>query len=102
MQFVDVIMEVLDELGATDAHPRHRSDFNPIVKSRWKKYGHYIDPNKDFGQQVSAELHRFSSDTAKWKRNAAEGRIAPDLFKMHRGGYWSVRDGAPHGIARLA
>ena len=76
---VDAIIEVLDELGATDSHPRHRSDFNPIVESRWKALGNVLDPSKDFGQAVSAELHRHSSDASTWKKNKATGRIARDI-----------------------
>lgn len=94
MQLVDVIVEVLDELGATDSHPVHRQRFNPIIEARWKKLGHVIARGSDFGQEVSAELQRYSSDAATWKKNAAKGRTAHDLFKMHGGGYWSVRDSA--------
>jgi hypothetical protein len=88
-----VIIEVLDELGATERHPVHRGKFNPIIEKRWKNLGHAINPVSDFGQEVSAELHRYCSDAATWKKNAAKGRPGPDLFMMHGDGYWSVRDG---------
>jgi hypothetical protein len=54
-ELVDVIMEVLDQLGATEVHPIHRSKFNPIIERRWKELGNVLDPNKDFGQTISAE-----------------------------------------------
>jgi len=102
MQLVDVITGVLDELGATKSHPVHRSKFNPIIEKRWRELGHAIAPRSDFGQAVSAELHRYSSDAATWKKNVQRGRMAVDLFKMHGRGYWSVREGAPRSaIERL-
>lgn len=91
---VDVIMEVLDELGATDSHPRHRSDFNPIIERRWKDLGNALDPGEDFGQAISAELQRHSSDSSVWKKSKARRREARDLFNMHGEGYWSVRSDA--------
>jgi hypothetical protein len=103
---VDVILGVLDELGATDSHPRHRSDFNSIVERRWKALGNLLDPSKDFGQAVSAELQRHSSDSSQWQKAKARRREARDLFKMHGDGYWSVRSDAQrdknlHGLSRL-
>ena len=96
---VDVITEVLDELGATESHPAHRSRFNPIIESRWKKLGNVLDASKDFGQAISAELQRFTSDSSEWKKAKQK---QPDLFRMHGDGYWSVRDDAPRGVDRLA
>ena len=64
-QLVDLILEVLSEIGATENHPQHRSVFNPIVEAPWKKLGHIIAPNSDFGQEVSAGLHRHSSDGSR-------------------------------------
>jgi hypothetical protein len=103
---VDVILDVLDELGATDSHPRHRSDFNSIIEHRWKALGNPLDPRKDFGQAVSAELHRHSSDSSAWQKAKARKREARDLFKMHGDGFWSVRSNAQrdkdeHLISRL-
>jgi hypothetical protein len=97
---VDLILNVLDELNATDGHPEHRSRFNSIIEARWKKLGNTIAPNADFGQQISAELHRYSSDSSKWKQMAGRGTKYPDLFKMHGKGYWSIRDSAPHELER--
>jgi hypothetical protein len=102
MRLVDVIVEVLDEIGAVDNQPRHRSEFNSIIEIRWKKLGNLLDPNKDFGQAISAEMHRHCSDASAWKKNKAKRRGAPDLFRMHGGGYWSVRSDAPRGLQDLA
>jgi hypothetical protein len=89
-RLVDVIEHVFQELGAIDNHPVHRSVFNSIIEQRWKDNGHIVVG--DFGQEVSAELHRHSSDSARWKQlqldNKATGH---DLFIMHREGYWSMR-----------
>src|SRR4051812_28073631 len=89
---VDVLIKVLDELGATDSRPVHRSEFNPIIERRWKALGNLLDPGQDFGQAISAELHRFSSDASTWKKAK---RKQSDIFKMHGSGYWSVRNNAP-------
>jgi hypothetical protein len=99
-QLVDLILEVLNEMNATDSHPQHRSRFNPIVEVRWKKLGNTVAPDTDFGQQVSAELHRYSSDASKWNQMARKGTKNPDLFKMHRRGYWSIRGNAPRELKR--
>lgn len=99
MLLVDVIVEVLDELGATDSHPISRQDFNPIIESRWKKLGNVLDPTKDFGQTISATLHAFCSDCSEWKKSKIK---QPDLFQMHGEGYWSVKTNAPRGTERLA
>jgi hypothetical protein len=95
----ELIREVLDELGASDGHPVHRSEFNPIIESRWIRLGNILDPNADFGQAISAELHRFSSDSSTWQK-ARKKQL--DLFKMHGDGYWSVRDEAWRGSLALA
>jgi hypothetical protein len=91
-RLVDVIVEVLHELDATESHPQHRSRFNLIIETRWKKLGHVIASNSDFGQEISAELHRHSSDASKGKQVKGTER---DLFRMHGSGYWSLRDGTP-------
>ncbi len=78
----------------------HRSRFNPIIESRWKKLGNTVAPGSDFGQQVSAEFHRYSSDASKWNNMARKGTKNPDLFKMHGNGYWSIRDKAPRELKR--
>jgi hypothetical protein len=82
-QLVEVIMEVLDELGASDSRPVHRSEFNPIIESRWRNLGNVLDRDADFGQAVSAELQRFCADSSVWT------------------GSWSVRDTAPRGDIAL-
>jgi hypothetical protein len=69
-------------MNATDTHPQHRSRFNPIIEARWKRLGNTVASNADFGQQISAELHRYSSDTSKWKKMAAKGTKYPNLFKI--------------------
>ena len=98
-RLVDVIMEVLDQLDATEGRPVHRSVFNPIIETRWKQLGHVLDVNEDFGQAISAELQRFCPEASQWKKARAK---QPKLFMMHRDGYWSVRNDAPRGIAQLA
>lgn len=99
-RLVDLILEVFSEIGATEIHPQHRSRFNPIIEARWRKLGHVVAPDSDFGQEVSAELHRNSSDSSRWKQNAAKGTKCRDLFRMHRKGYWSLRDNAPRQLKR--
>jgi hypothetical protein len=90
VRLVDVIEKVFQELGAVDNHPVHRSVFNPIIERRWHDAGHTIVG--DFGQEVSAELHRHSSDSARWKQLKLDDKeTAHDLFVMHGEGYWSMR-----------
>src|SRR3982074_39630 len=93
-RLVDVIAQGFQRLGAVKNHPAHRSVFNPMIEQRWKDLGHTIV--RDFGQEVSAELHRHSSDTGRWKQlKLDENPNARDLFIMHRGGYWSLRPQTP-------
>ena len=88
-RLADVIMDVLDELGATETHPLHRSVFHLIVEKRWKRLGNKFDSTKDFRQTINAELQRFGPKSKEWR---------PKLFRMHGGGYWSVRNDASRGI----
>jgi hypothetical protein len=84
---VEIIEQVLRELGAIDNQPAHRGRFCPIIERRWKDLNHVT--TQTFDQQVSAYLHRHCSDSSRWKRG--NPRTRRDLFKMHREGYWSVR-----------
>jgi hypothetical protein len=89
-RLVDVIKEVFEELGATSPNAVHRSEFCPIIARRWKELGHAIGPN--FDQHVSAELHRWCAESARWRRfNLGEYVSALDLFEMHGEGYWSLK-----------
>jgi hypothetical protein len=94
MLLVDVIEQVFRQLGADELHPVHRSRFNPIIEARWKALGHTI--RGDFGQEVSAELHRHCSQSAQWKRlGRDENPNAIDRFMMHGEGYWSTTPDVP-------
>ena len=88
-RLADVIIEVLDELGANETHPLHRSVFSPIVEGRWRSLGHNFDSTKDFRKTIDTELQRFGPKSTEWR---------PKLFRMHGGGYWSVRSAAPRGF----
>jgi len=88
-RLADVIIEVLDELGATETHPLHGSVFNRIVAKRWKRLGNKFDLKKDFRQTINEELQRFGPKSKEWR---------PKLFRMHGGGYWSIRNDASRGI----
>jgi hypothetical protein len=88
-RLADVILEVLDELGADEAHPLHNSVFNPLIERRWRDLVKNLDSAKDFRQTINAELRRFGPKSTEWR---------PKLFRMHGGGYWSVRNDAQRGI----
>lgn len=88
-RLADIIMEVLDELGATEMHPLHGSVFNQIVAKRWKRLGNKFGLKKDFRQTINEELQRFGPKSKEWR---------PKLFRMHGGGYWSIRNDASRGI----
>ncbi|MFZ1952064.1 MAG: hypothetical protein WAU74_18500 [Pseudolabrys sp.] len=88
-QLANVIIEVLDELGANETHPLHRSVFSPIIEGRWRSLGSNFDSTKDFRKTIDTELQRFGPKSTDWR---------PKLFRMHGGGYWSVRSDAPRGF----
>jgi hypothetical protein len=88
-RLADVIIEVLDELGATEMHPLHGSVFSQIVAKRWKRLGNKFGLKKDFRQTINEELQRFGPKSKEWR---------PKLFRMHGGGYWSIRNDASRGI----
>jgi hypothetical protein len=85
----DVIVEVLDELGANEAHPIHRSVLTPIIERRCRSLRNNFDATKDFRKTINAELMRFGPKSIEW---------SPKLFRMHGSGYWSVRNDAPRGF----
>jgi len=88
-RLADVMIEVLDELGADEAHPLHASVFKPIIERRWSSPGNNRDSAKDFRQTINTELRRFGPRSTEW---------TPKLFRMHGGGYWSVRNDAPRAF----
>src|SRR5258708_38351618 len=90
-RLADVIMDVLDELGATETYPLHGSVFRLIVEKRWKRLGNKFDLTKDFRQTINAELQRFGPKSKEWR---------PKLFRMHGGGDWSVRNDASRGVVQ--